>query len=109
MIMLTRRRFIGTTLVAGATLATGAHQARPQPASKRTIVDAQVHLWKANSPVGKAEWIPIRSSGSGTRSSINKLVRVKLTPPAKAHGQLVAAGVELWEYDLDSSIAERLR
>jgi hypothetical protein len=26
-----RRRFIGTTLVAGATLATGAHQARPQP------------------------------------------------------------------------------
>ena len=46
--MLTRRRFIGTTLVAGATLATD--QARPQPASKRVIVDAQVHLWKANSP-----------------------------------------------------------
>ena len=50
--MLTRRKFIDTALVAGATLATGAHQARPQPASKRTIVDAQVHLWKANSP----EW-----------------------------------------------------
>jgi predicted TIM-barrel fold metal-dependent hydrolase len=50
MIMLTRRRFIGTTLVAGAALATGAQQARPQPASKRTIVDAQVHFWKANSP-----------------------------------------------------------
>ena len=48
--MLTRRRFIGTTLVAGAALATGAQQARPQPASKRTIVDAQVHFWKANSP-----------------------------------------------------------
>ena len=47
--MLTRRNF-GTTLVAGAALATSAQQARPQPASKRTIVDAQVHFWKANSP-----------------------------------------------------------
>ena len=47
--MLTRRKF-GTTLVAGAALAASAQQARPQPAGKRTIVDAQVHLWKANSP-----------------------------------------------------------
>jgi L-fuconolactonase len=48
--MLTRRKFIGTTLVAGAALTTSAQQARPQPASKRTIVDAQVHFWKANTP-----------------------------------------------------------
>ena len=48
--MLTRRKFIGTTLVAGAALTASAQQARPQPAGKRTIVDAQVHLWKANSP-----------------------------------------------------------
>src|SRR5256714_1698646 len=47
--MMTRREF-GATLVAGAALASSAQQARPQPASKRTIVDAQVHLWKANSP-----------------------------------------------------------
>jgi predicted TIM-barrel fold metal-dependent hydrolase len=47
--MLTRRKF-GMTLIAGAALATSAQQARPQPASRRTIVDAQVHLWKANSP-----------------------------------------------------------
>jgi predicted TIM-barrel fold metal-dependent hydrolase len=47
--MLTRRKF-GTTLLAGAALATSAQQARPQPASRRTIVDAQVHLWKANTP-----------------------------------------------------------
>ena len=39
--MLTRRKFIGTPLVAGAALTTSAQQARPQPASKRTIVDAQ--------------------------------------------------------------------
>ena len=50
--MLTRRKFIGTALVAGAALTTSAQQARPQPASKRTIVDAQVHFWKANS----ADW-----------------------------------------------------
>jgi predicted TIM-barrel fold metal-dependent hydrolase len=50
MIMLTRRKFLGTTLVASTALATGAQQARPQPASKGTIVDAQVHFWKANSP-----------------------------------------------------------
>jgi len=48
--MLTRRKFIGTTLVAGPALTTSAQQARPQPASKRTIVDAQVHFWKASSP-----------------------------------------------------------
>jgi predicted TIM-barrel fold metal-dependent hydrolase len=48
--MLTRRKFIGTIVVAGAALTTSAQHARPQPASKRTIVDAQVHLWKANSP-----------------------------------------------------------
>jgi predicted TIM-barrel fold metal-dependent hydrolase len=47
--MMTRRKF-GTMLVAGAALATSAQPARPQPASKRTIADAQVHLWKANSP-----------------------------------------------------------
>ena len=47
--MLTRRKF-GRTLVAGAALATSAQQARPQQAGKRMIVDAQVHLWKANSP-----------------------------------------------------------
>src|SRR5262245_24164778 len=48
--MLTRRKFIGTTLVAGAAMTTSMQQARPQPASRRTIVDAQVHLWKANTP-----------------------------------------------------------
>jgi predicted TIM-barrel fold metal-dependent hydrolase len=48
--MLTRRKFIGTTLGAGAALATGVQGALPQGTKKRMIVDAQVHLWKANSP-----------------------------------------------------------
>ena len=47
--MMTRREF-GATLAAGAAVAGSAQQARPQGAPKRTIVDAQVHLWKANSP-----------------------------------------------------------
>jgi len=46
--MLTRRKFIGTTLGAGVALATGA--CATQPAAKRTIVDGQVHLWTANGP-----------------------------------------------------------
>jgi predicted TIM-barrel fold metal-dependent hydrolase len=48
--MLTRRHFIGSTLGAGATLAAGVQPALPQPAKKRTIVDAQIHMWKANTP-----------------------------------------------------------
>jgi predicted TIM-barrel fold metal-dependent hydrolase len=47
--MMTRREF-GATLAAGAAAASSAQPARAQPAGKRTIVDAQVHLWKANSP-----------------------------------------------------------
>jgi predicted TIM-barrel fold metal-dependent hydrolase len=47
--MMTRREF-GAALAAGAAVAASAQSARPQPAAKRRIVDAQVHLWKANSP-----------------------------------------------------------
>jgi len=46
--------FLGATIVAGsyagAALASGVQLALPQPARNRTIVDAQVHFWKANSP-----------------------------------------------------------
>ena len=45
--MFTRRKFLGTTLGAGALAAAGC---ATQPAGKREIVDAQVHLWKANEP-----------------------------------------------------------
>jgi len=46
--MLTRRNFIGTTLGAGVALATAG--CATQPSGKRMIVDAQVHMWKANTP-----------------------------------------------------------
>jgi predicted TIM-barrel fold metal-dependent hydrolase len=52
--MLTRRSFMATTVGAGAALATE-RQAAAQ-ADRRMIVDAQVHLWKAETPDWK--WVP---------------------------------------------------
>jgi predicted TIM-barrel fold metal-dependent hydrolase len=58
--MPTRRNFVTSTLVtstigAGALLAMGPRKAAAQ-ADRRQIVDAQVHLWKAESPDWK--WVP---------------------------------------------------
>ena len=54
--MPTRRNFVAGTVGAGALLATqGPHEAAAQ-ADRRQIVDAQVHLWKAESPDWK--WVP---------------------------------------------------
>ena len=57
--MLTRRNFLNSTLGAGLVLAT--QRARPmaaQPAQpqRRTIVDSQIHMWKANTP--DRPWAP---------------------------------------------------
>ena len=52
--MLSRRQFLTTTLAAGAALAW--EQPESQPTQKRTIVDAQVHVWKAESDDWK--WVP---------------------------------------------------
>ena len=55
--MLSRRSFLKSTLGAGLALATqGCQQMATQPARKRIIVDAQVHLWKAESP--DWPWVP---------------------------------------------------
>jgi predicted TIM-barrel fold metal-dependent hydrolase len=54
--MLSRRSFLNTTIGAGAALATqGPHKAAAQ-ANRRLIVDAQIHLWKAESEDWK--WVP---------------------------------------------------
>src|SRR5690349_21550315 len=50
--MLSRRQFVGSTVAATAALASKEATAQ----SKRTIVDAQVHLWKAESEDWK--WVP---------------------------------------------------
>src|SRR6201995_6102371 len=51
-LMLSRRQFVASTVAAGAALT--AQETRAQ--AKRTIVDAQVHLWKAESDDWK--WVP---------------------------------------------------
>ncbi|MFL6796176.1 MAG: amidohydrolase family protein [Xanthobacteraceae bacterium] len=52
--MLSRRRLLGSAAILGAGLASSGN-VTAQPA-KRTIVDAQVHLWKAESDSWK--WVP---------------------------------------------------
>src|SRR5262245_47794366 len=58
--MISRRRFLNGTLGAGLALATSQPAAAQTPAApgarKRMIVDAQVHLWKAESP--DWPWVP---------------------------------------------------
>jgi predicted TIM-barrel fold metal-dependent hydrolase len=59
--MLSRRNFLNSTLGVGLALATQSQQTAAQAptaqgARKRTIVDAQVHLWKAESDDWK--WVP---------------------------------------------------
>src|SRR5262245_65781450 len=58
--MQSRRGFVGSTLGAGLVLAgaqpAAAQTPAPQAARKRLIVDAQVHLWKAES--ADWPWVP---------------------------------------------------
>src|SRR5260370_29224405 len=54
--MLSRRRFLNTTFGAGAALAAQGPQRGAAQADRRMIVDAQVHLWKAESEDWK--WVP---------------------------------------------------
>ena len=86
--MLSRRGFINGAVGAGAALASqGARTASAQ--SKRMIVDAQVHLWKAESDDWK--WVPGRKPQLPEPFTIEKLValmdeagvdRVVVVPPS---------------------------
>ena len=67
--MPTRRGFVTSMLGAGAALATqGPHKAAAQ-VNRRLIVDAQVHLWKAESPTGNGFRGSSRSCRSPSPSS----------------------------------------
>ena len=54
--MLSRRSFLNATIGAGAALATQSRQCAVAQVDRRMIVDAQVHLWKAESEDWK--WVP---------------------------------------------------
>ena len=71
--MLSRRSFLKSTLGAGVALAgTRLAPAAAQPARRRTIVDAQVHLWKAESP--DWPWVPGANPQLPEPFTIEKLV-----------------------------------
>src|SRR5206468_1229951 len=55
-LMLSRRNFLTSTIAAGATLATQGAQKAAAQVDRRMIVDAQIHLWKAESEDWK--WVP---------------------------------------------------
>src|SRR5499426_282159 len=55
-LMLSRRDFLNTTVAAGAALATQVPQKVSAQVDRRMIVDAQIHLWKAESEDWK--WVP---------------------------------------------------
>lgn len=48
--MITRRTLVSSSIALGATAAIGASPGLAQAPRKRTIVDAQIHMWKANAP-----------------------------------------------------------
>ena len=87
--MQTRRSFINTSLAAGAAMATqGALRAHAQ-VDRRMIVDAQVHLWKAETPDWK--WVPGLKPQLPEPFTIERLVpmmdeaevdRVVIVPPS---------------------------
>ena len=74
--MLSRRSFLNSTLGAGLASATSAQAAAQtpaiQPARKRLIVDAQVHVWKAES--ADWPWIPGLKPQMPEPFTIEKLV-----------------------------------
>jgi predicted TIM-barrel fold metal-dependent hydrolase len=88
--MTSRRRFIGSALGAGLALATpGCQQMAAQPARKRIVVDAQVHLWTAETPDWR--WVPGARPQLPEPFTIEKLVplmdeagvdRVVVVPPS---------------------------
>jgi predicted TIM-barrel fold metal-dependent hydrolase len=86
--MTTRRDFVGAALGAGAVLATQGCMTT-QLATKRMIVDAQVHLWKASTP--DWPWVPGMKPQMPEPFSIEKLLplmdeagvdRVVIVPPS---------------------------
>lgn len=84
--MISRRQFVTSTLAAG--MALEARKATAQP-TRRTIVDSQVHLWKAESEDWK--WVPGMKPQMPEPFTIEKLVpmmdqagvdRVVIVPPS---------------------------
>jgi predicted TIM-barrel fold metal-dependent hydrolase len=70
--MLSRRSFVSRALGVGAVLATQASNKAAAQADRRMIVDAQVHLWKAETP--DWQWVPGRKPQLPEPFTIERLV-----------------------------------
>jgi len=70
--MPTRRSFVTGTLAVGAALAAQGSQKAAAQADRRMIVDAQVHLWKAETPDWK--WVPGRQPQLPEPFTIERLI-----------------------------------
>jgi predicted TIM-barrel fold metal-dependent hydrolase len=70
--LLSRRNFLSSTMAASAAAGLGMQTAGAQAPRKRAIVDAQVHLWKAESADWK--WVPGRKPQMPEPFTIEKLV-----------------------------------
>ena len=84
--MMSRRQVLTSTLAAGVAMAS---QKAAAQSARRTIVDAQVHLWKAESEDWK--WVPGMKPQMAEPFTIEKLVplmnqagvdRVVVVPPS---------------------------
>jgi len=87
--MPTRRSFIANTVAAGAVLTAQRPRSAAAQADRRMIVDAQVHLWKAETPEWK--WVPGLKPQLPEPFTIERLVpmmdeagvdRVVIVPPS---------------------------
>ena len=87
--MPTRRSFVAGSLSAGTVLAAHGTQKAAGQVDRRMIVDAQVHLWKAESPDWK--WVPGLKPQLPEPFTIERLVpmmdeagvdRVVIVPPS---------------------------
>src|SRR6516162_1364553 len=87
--MPTRRSFIANTVAAGAVLTVQRPRSAAAQADRRMIVDAQVHLWKAETPEWK--WVPGLKPQLPQPFTIERLVpmmdeagvdRVVIVPPS---------------------------
>lgn len=99
--MLSRRHFIGSSLAATA-LASPAFAQLARP--KRLIVDAQIHLWKANTP--DRPWVP------GTEGQLPEPMTIERVVPIMDEGGvdkvvIVPPTLEGWRYDYGQEAARR--
>ena len=101
--MLSRRSFLNTTIGAGAALATQRPYNAAAQVDRRMIVDAQIHLWKADTEDWK--WVPGAVAQLPATPLTNRFYNELMF---LADGDLLAVEIELaaniWKTVADESL-----